>query len=161
MTENKHRQLLKRVTILCLLLMISVFLYVIFQGLLWSPNLSQEETYDTLSVGETQLFRYQQQRYWVTKLSDEQREQLSQLTGFVQTTGGCSISSFVCELDASSQRSGVLMQFVSQKPPQLHSNDLWFGGFVDPATGGVYDFLGRGYLSNPSVATQRLSTKPN
>jgi len=154
MTENKRRQLLKKATITGLLLIIMAFLYIIFKGLLWSPKLSQEESYQTLALGETRLVRYQQQRYWVTKLNNEQREQLSQLVKFIHISSGCSIQDNVCELDARSERSGVLVQFVSQRPAQLPSNTPWFGGFVDPASGSVYDLLGRGYLSN------RIKTPP-
>lgn len=162
MIENKRRQLLKKAMIFSILLMISAFLFVIFQGLLWSPKLSQEETYETLAKGETRLFRRQQKRYWVTKLTDKQREQLLQLAQFVhENTGGCSIKNIVCELDATSQRSGVLIQFVSLKPTQLPVTVQWFGGFIDPATGGIYDLLGRAYISNPEIAQKHLSAKPN
>lgn len=160
MSENKRRQLLKRATVTSLLLIIAVFLYIIFQGLFWSPTLNQAESYQTLLMGETQLIRKQQHRYWVTKISDKQREQLSQLMQFIDTNvGGCSIESLVCELDAESQRTGVTVQFVSQRPSRLPSTAPWLGGFVDPATGGVYDLLGRGYLSNPSAALRQLNQR--
>lgn len=162
MNENKRRQILKRATITCLLLIVFVFLYVIFQGLLWSPNLSKEEAYKDFSEGETRLVRNQQQRYWVTKISERQRQQFLQLGQFVHSNNEvCYRESSICEIDARSQRSGVLIQFVIQRPAQLPSNNLWFGGYIDPASGAVYDIFGRGYLSNSKMVTKILSTKPN
>lgn len=161
MNENKRRQILKRATLGCLLVIACAFFYVIFQGLLWSPKLNKEEAYQGFSIGETRLIRHKSQRYWVTKLSDQQRKALSELAKFVHIKSDCTPTSVICELDAKSQRSGVLVQHVLQKPAQLPSENLWFGGFVDPATKGVYDLLGRGYLSNPSVAIKSLSAKPN
>lgn len=157
MNENKRRRLLRNITFGGLLLIVGAFFGVIFQGLFWSPATDQETAYATLTTGETRMQRNQQQRYWVTKLSVQQHEQLLQLTRVVHQNVGCDSDSEFCAISAKAQRSGVLIQFVLQKPTQLPIDTVWFGGFVDPSTGGVYDLLGRGYLSNPRNALKELN----
>jgi hypothetical protein len=43
---------------------------------------------------------------------------------------------------------GVLFSHTERAPPQLPRSVKWYGGFVDPSTGSVFDQLGRAYLMN-------------
>ena len=45
------------------------------------------------------------------------------------------------------ERSGIEIVFSLDHPIQLASGVQWYGGFVDPTNGAVYDRLGRAYKS--------------
>jgi len=55
-----------------------------------------------------------------------------------------------CVLIASSKRVGINMHYTKKAPDRLGFDVLWYGGFIDPSTGVVYDFLGRVYQSQES-----------
>lgn len=134
------------------------FVFVLFRSLS-GPSLtgSSSSTFDDVAIGQTALRRNERQRVWVTRLSDVQRLQAKQLNTLVKDpTSGCNVQVIVCALNANTSRSGIELAFSERHPAQLKGGVLWFGGYVDPTTGGVFDRLGRSYKDVRSD-DQRLS----
>lgn len=48
---------------------------------------------------------------------------------------------------AETDRSGILVQYVSERPRRLSGDVPWHGGFVDPGGHAVFDVAGRRYRS--------------
>lgn len=123
------------------------FAFVLFRSLS-GPSLtsSSNGAFDNVLIGQTALRRLAKQRVWVTRLDELQRRQAGQLSGLVvDAQAGCSPSSQLCVIKAQSSRSGIDLVYLREAPEQLPSDIVWHGGFVDPASGGVFDFLGRAY----------------
>lgn len=133
------------------------FMFVLFRSLGGpSINSGSVDTYDDVVIGQTALRRNQNQRVWVTRLSDLQRQQLKQLDSLVkQADAGCHVQTIVCVINASTQRSGIELAFSERAPAQLNGQVLWFGGYVDPTSGAVFDRLGRAY-KNVRTTDNRL-----
>lgn len=134
------------------------FMFVLFRSL-GGPSVSGSplEVFDDVAISQTALRRYANQRVWVTRLSDRQRQQAGQLANLVkQSTLGCNASVVVCVLKSSTGVSGVDLAFSERLPAQLKGGTLWFGGFVDPTTGAVFDRLGRAY-KDVRTPDERLS----
>ena len=102
--------------------------------------------FSDIAIGETNLRRYQSQRVWVSRLSDAQRQKLTNLKPFLlEPNSGCALQSSVCVLLAATPKQSFEISYSLAPPPQLPSDVPWHGGFVDPTTGVVYDLLGRVY----------------
>lgn len=134
------------------------FMFVLFRSLGGPSHTSGSvATYDDVVIGQTALRRNQHQRVWVTRLSDIQRQQLKQLDEFVkQPDAGCHVQMIVCVVKASTSRDGIDVAFSERAPAQLSGQVLWFGGYVDPTTGAVFDRLGRAY-KNARSTDERLA----
>lgn len=134
------------------------FVFVLFRSVSGpSLNGSPSVVFDDVAVGQTTLRRNDFQRVWVTRLSDEQRQQAKQLNSLVKdSNSGCHAQVVVCVINASTSRSGIELVFSERHPAQLKGRVLWFGGYVDPTTGGVFDRLGRAYKDVRS-SDERLS----
>lgn len=130
-----------------LALLVLAFIFVLFRSLS-GPSLtsSPNAVFDNVVIGQTALRRLARERVWVTRLSSAQVRQAGELNAVVvDALVGCRPSAVLCVLSAKSSRSGIDLVYVATPPAQLPSDTLWYGGFVDPATGGVFDFLGRAY----------------
>lgn len=130
-----------------LILFVMAFVFVLLRSL-GGPSLAKNPNgkFDNVVIGQTAIRRSGQQRVWVTRLSKSQMRQAKQLDGLVVDPNvGCKPSFAVCVLAARSQRSGIDIVYLATAPTQLPTGVDWYGGFVDPATGGVFDFLGRAY----------------
>lgn len=128
-------------------LFVLAFVFVLFRSLS-GPSLTSSSgaTFDNVVIGQTALRRLAKERVWVTRLSPSQARQAGELnTLVVDALAGCRPRAVLCVLSAKSSRNGIDLVYVATPPAQLPSGLLWYGGFVDPATGGVFDFLGRAY----------------
>ena len=65
----------------------------------------------------------------------------------VNPDSGCALDVEICAVLAKTERSGIDIVFSIEHPVQLASGIKWYGGFVDPSNGSVYDRLGRAYKS--------------
>jgi len=123
------------------------FLFVLFRSVS-GPSLtsSPSNAFDNVVIGQTALRRSGGQRVWVTRLSEAQKRQVIKLNAFVvDRQSGCTVSNVLCLIKSESSRSGIDLVYSSSAPEQLPEDAAWFGGFVDPASGGVFDFMGRAY----------------
>ena len=110
------------------------------------------QQFEGLLVGESQLRRVNKQIVWVTYLSDIQKNNLASLTDAqVQLNNACDDAHQYCILLAETDRSGIQLQYTNTSPPQLPIELPWYGGFVNPANGAVYDLLGRAYVFQGTV----------
>ena len=137
------------------------FVFVLFRSL-GGPSAVSESTvlYDDVVLGQTALRRNDGSRVWVTRLSDLQRQQARQLDSFVkQADVGCNAHLIVCVIKSNTSQSGIDIVYSERMPVQLKSSTLWFGGFVDPTNGAVFDRLGRAY-KNVRSRDERLSLEP-
>ena len=125
------------------------FVFVLFRSL-DGPSLTSQPkvAFDDVQIGETAMRRVHNTRVWVTRLSPILRNQLAELDELVvNPSSGCALNVDVCPLLASTERSGIEIVFSLDHPIQLASGVQWYGGFVDPTNGAVYDRLGRAYKS--------------
>ena len=56
-----------------------------------------------------------------------------------------SIDADLCVIEAKTDRSGIDITFTAVAPRSVTSDIPWFGGYVDPTTGEIFDRLGRAY----------------
>ncbi len=142
-----NRQRLQRTIKLMFLGLILAFVFVLLRSLSGPSNFTNPKTlFDDVVIGQTAARRLGNQRVWVTRLSDEQRQQAKQLDNFlIDPMAGCDSLKDLCVLAAASNRAGIDITFTTNPPIQLSSKSVWFGGFVDPTTGEVFDRLGRAY----------------
>jgi len=126
----------------------------------WSPDFDLANEISEVTAGETRLVSLKGKRFWVTRFSEEQKEQMAKLEGLVHQDTVCRESEF-CIVNIETSRLGVIIRYSSEKPTQLASTYAWFGGFVNPDDGAVYDLMGRGYLTNSLGTATTISTMVN
>lgn len=142
------------------LFLILAFLYVLFRSLSGPSMITNPaKVFDDLQVGQTGLRRYQGERVWVTRLSLQQRSQADEVAEYVlEAESGCLVSLVVCAVSAKTLREGIEITFSQSTPAQLPSGVPWYGGFVNPNNGAVYDRLGRLYrLSSPRANVKQIA----
>ncbi len=123
------------------------FLFVLFSSLS-GPDLSSSKVklFDDIALGQTAIRRYDGERVWVTRLSDPQRKHALELApNLIDPSAGCSPAVVLCVLSAVTSRSGIEIVYSDKAPAQLPAQIPWYGGFVDPINGRVFDRLGRAY----------------
>jgi len=54
--------------------------------------------------------------------------------------------------------TGIDIVYLANAPSQLPKGAIWHGGFIDPATDAVFDFMGRTY-KNVETDDQRISLR--
>jgi len=109
-----------------------------------------------VAVGRAVLKRFKNEPVWVLNLSSKQISQTQQLDQFVIDPGtGCELNKVYCILVATTNRDGVYLQYTLKEPPQLLVGTPWYGGFVDPASGQIYDLIGRSYQQNKQQSKQQ------
>lgn len=143
---NKRKSLTQLIKIMFLLLGLC-FIFVLFSSISGPSKITNPKNlFDDVQLGETAMRRSGSVKVWATRLSSAQRAQASELDGYVlNANSGCDLKTEVCAVIAATQRAGIDIIFTEQAPKQLTSDTAWFGGFVDPATGDVFDRLGRAY----------------
>lgn len=146
MTFNK-RLLLGNIIRVMLIILVLAFALVLFRSLGGPSRTSPTNAaFDNVVVGQTALRRLGRERVWVTRLSSSQARQAQELDALVvKPSTGCDPSQTLCVISATSSRSGIDIVYLTEVPAQLPAGITWHGGFVDPASGGVFDFLGRAY----------------
>lgn len=151
---NEYRRVaLWRIIKMMLLMLLLAFVYILLSGSgVNAPHDGQQSTdeqelaiFDNINNSETVFRLYKGQRVWITRVSEAQRDQFVNLNTHVAATGGCLISADFCVLAANTDRAGINLSFVKSEPPQLPSDIPWVGGFVNPASGAVFDLWGRAY----------------
>jgi len=134
------------------LVLVMGFVYVLFRSLGGPSRVTTSENlFDDVVIGQTAARRLGNDKVWVTRLSSLHRNQASEVSGHVRdANAGCQIVEDLCVLKAATQRNGIDIIFTANAPDQLPSSKPWYGGFVDPTTGEVFDRLGRAYADNRS-----------
>jgi len=141
------RFILGRIIRFMLTLLLLAFLFILFRSLS-GPSLTStsNNALDNVVIGQTALRRLASQRVWATRLSALQLRQVNEISPFVMDSQvGCKITNAVCVVKAQSSRRGIDLVFVNDAPKQLPEGIAWYGGFIDPASGHVFDFMGRAY----------------
>jgi len=130
------------------------FAWIFFNGVFSKPNSSVAndkvvEVFESVPVGEAVVRRYKNKAVWVVHLSSKQIVDVKLANDYViAPKQGCDLTRLYCVLEANTERDGVKLQFTYNEPPQLESGTPWFGGFVDPSNGSIYDLIGRAYKQN-------------
>jgi len=155
MSASYRHQLLRIIKIFILLL-IAGFLFVLFKVGSWTPATNQLPDTSGLLQGQTAMFKVENKPYWVSRFSSQQLKKLATLKDHIHNGTGCKLEQALCWVTANTNRQGVLIRYSKQKPSNVKANQPWYGGFVNPANGAVYDLLGRGYLSNPIEAEKSI-----
>lgn len=151
------RKNLTRIVILLCAVVLFSFASILLNGTIFfvSPSVEKKSvhsSFDDLIIGETKLRRVGKRVVWVTLLSAMQKSNMQQLTaGLVDHNEGCDLSQVYCVLLADTKQSGISLRYTAAAPPQLPNTVPWFGGFVNPTNGAVYDLLGRAYLYQGKV----------
>lgn len=131
-----------------------MLLYVFFRGIGGSSRIAYQpkKVFDDVEVGQTAPRRLGSQRVWVTRLSTQQRQEAKAVEPWlVNPEEGCAVTATLCVLPAGSNRAGIDIVYTLAPPKFLAPDIKWFGGFVDPTTGAIYDRLGRAYENDKSV----------
>lgn len=144
-----------------LLACIAGFAGVFALGLLAPGRFSSTDVIDIggLPAGAGRLEAWNGRPIWVVHRSASQLQGLSELAGHVLEPGAGGsprIASPHRSLErdygvylAATDRSGILVQYVRERPGSLGSDVPWHGGFVDPGSEAVFDIAGRRYRSTP------------
>jgi len=146
---------------LMLIILVLAFLFVLFKSLGGpsSTSTNAASVFDSVVIGQTALRREGQERFWATRLSKLQRRQVSEINPWViDAESGCHPDVVLCIVSALSQRSGIDIVYLANAPSQLPKGAIWHGGFIDPATDAVFDFMGRTY-KNVETDDQRISLR--
>ncbi len=138
-------------------LLLFAFVYVMFKGLS-QPDMESslpgalvaQGEYSDIAPGETGLRKVGRMTVWVTRVDSQLLEQMELVSGSV-TGAGCAAELGLCFLSAATSMDGILISQADKAPPQLASSIPWFGGFVDPTNGAVFDRFGRAYKA-PTAA---------
>ena len=151
------RKNLSRIIVLMCAIVVLSFASILLNGTLFFVSTSDQENlsdeyFDGLIVGHPELRRIDQRLVWVTHLSTTQKASLGQLSvAQIRQGQACDIAQDFCVLLAETEQSGINLQYTPAPPAQLPSDLPWFGGFVNPLDGSVYDLLGRPYLYQGSI----------
>lgn len=131
------------------LLLILAFLLILVRGAMFSKN----DRAVGLSVnGVVSLENKKGNYYWLNHYSAAQlavREQLDE--SVVEPNAGCPVSLSVCSLSAETGRQGVRILYSQEMPSSLKADTLWYGGYINPVDGAVYDLFGRAYKFNKDI----------
>ncbi len=144
---------------LMFLALVLVFLFVLFRSLGGPSRIAvTANLFDDVVIGQTAPRRVGSDKVWVTRLSSAQRNQINSINDFViAPQAGCSLGAEVCVLGAATERSGIDVIYIAETPAQLPDSVPWFGGFVDPTTGAVFDRLGRAYRDSRVSGEGRIA----
>lgn len=138
------------------------FAYVLISSIGGPSNFSNpKELFDDVAIGQTAARRVGSDRVWVTRLSALTKTQANTVSSHtVDQEAGCDVNGELCVVLAATARSGIDIIYSEKAPIQLPPNVPWFGGFVDPSTGEVFDLLGRAYTATNKGRSQlRLAFK--
>ena len=126
--------------------LIAAFFFALLSSLRGpSLTIDSPKLFDDVELGETAMRRLDGKRVWVTRWTKQLVYELKQLDSYVQDESNCDLGVQLCVLSSETSRDGIEIRFVLSKPEALDKSQKWFGGFVDPVTGSVYDRAGRSY----------------
>lgn len=158
MSSSKKRQRLSFLVRGMLIMLVLGFAFIFFKGIsggnISQSNDSAESSVKaSLMLGQTALRRVAGRRVWITRLSETQRSEAGVIAPYlVAAASGCAVAESYCALSAATDQAGIELSFTEQTPTQLPSQTPWFGGFVNPINGAVYDRFGRAYKLDKRVA---------
>lgn len=133
-TINQRRILINLIKLMFGLLVLAFF-FILFRGLTVRAPIATQNTLSDIAVGDTVIRNIAGERLWVSHLSAQQQLALG-------ANNPCATRTF-CALLVTTQQAGIDLVFVKYRPDLLTTNEPWFGGFVDPYNGAVYDLAGR------------------
>ncbi len=154
-----NQQILITIIKLMFLVLVGGFVYILIKGaaqpdmhsrLVGSVELAAQPEFANIAPGETTLRRVNGAPTWVTRVDASLLAQMDEVPTQPNTTA-CALQTGLCFLNARTSVSGILFTYTDTAPPQLASSIPWFGGYVDPNNGNVFDRLGRAYALNESV----------
>ena len=138
------------------------FAYVLIRSLS-GPSLvaNPAAVFDDIEYGQTAPRRFQGQKVWATRLTPALRRQADTLKeNLLNPDSGCAPDVTLCVVSAKTERDGIEIVYTKNAPKQLSAAIPWFGGFVNPVNGAVYDRLGRAYRLPNSAQTPALPVLP-
>lgn len=137
----------------CAIAFAGIFVYGMF-----SPGLlSSGEVIDIggLPAGTARLDAWNGKPVWVVHRSARQLDLLQGLSDYVTAPdrgGHPGVNNLHRSLDgrygiylAATDRSGILVQYVRDRPDGLDATVPWHGGFIDPGSDAMFDAAGRRY----------------
>ncbi len=128
-------------------LLIIAFVFVLFKGSFTSDRqVEYQDAFAELQLGQATMLRYHGDRVWAAKLTARYHTDLKKVTD--QTIPACLMSVTICIVEAAIPNSSVELVYVTLRPDQLKNSVPWFGGYVNPISGHVYDLYARPYISN-------------
>lgn len=154
-----QKETLKNVIKFMLLILIMGFLYVLISST-GGPRkqIDVDMEFADIAMGQTAVRRVAGKKVWVTRLSSMQKNQIHSLNShMLDADAGCPLAVNVCVLLAATERSGIDIVFTADEPAQLPATVPWFGGFVDPTSGEVFDLMGRAYKHTSKVTKARTA----
>ena len=127
--------------------LVAFLFYVLLSSLSGPSNIGNTVTlYDDVMIGQTAKRRDGSERVWVTRLSKSQLSHATELDDFVVApTAGCSRNQVLCVILANTDSPGIDVVYSATSPNGFPAGVPWYGGFVDPSTGEVFDLFGRAY----------------
>lgn len=153
----KRRRLLRISVKSALLAAVAAFAGVFVYGM-FSPGVAPV---NTLAVGEmpeasARLVSWKGRPVWIVRRSSAQIETLAAATEFVSMPPDSgtpepvdgpyrSLTPEYGVYLADAGRSGILVQYMGERPDGLAADMPWRGGFVDPGSRAVFDLAGRRY----------------
>jgi len=134
----------------------AVFAGVFAYGLLGPAPVSEERIHvGSIPEGSGRLASWDGGRVWIVHRSPRQVEALEADDGASPAPGGgtpAPVDNEYRSVDrrygvylASTDRPGILIQYTRSRPDRLEAGRSWDGGFVDPASGALFDLAGRPY----------------
>ena len=160
------QSILKRVIKLMFAVLIGAFAYILIRGasqpdmqssLIDGAEIIEPREFEDIAPGETTLRRVNGTPTWITRVDAKLLDQM-QLVSSAVTGQACALELGVCLLNAKTSVDGILFSRTETAPPQLASSIAWYGGFVDPTNGFVFDRLGRAYLLNGGAQATPMRT---
>ena len=130
-----------------------VFVFIFLRGL-WPVEdglvEASQQRYEAINPGETKLLRGNAGNVWVTRFDSRTLAAYEVLSQAVEPEPRqCGAQSALCIIPAATDRIGILLRHVTERPAQLDDEIPWQGGFINPATSAVYDLFGRCYVATP------------
>lgn len=152
----KRRTLVRSLVKAGLLASVAAFAAVFVYGL-FSPGMLSDNTIELggMPEGSARLEAWNGKPVWIVRRSPRQLEAIAELSAHVATPAAADAAtvddphrSLQDEYGiylAATERQGILVQYVSDRPASLESSIPWHGGFVDPAGDALFDAAGRRY----------------
>lgn len=170
--EPRRRLILRRTSAYMAVIAGVAFAVVYLWGLLSPPGQRSGDVIDFggLAPGTAELAGWHGRAVWIVRRSPEMLAGLAAVTPHVlppatdNSTDDPVTRSLLPEYGvylAATDRTGVIVQFVSDRPRALAADLPWYGGFYDPATARCYDAAGRVYAATADAGATALRIPPH
>lgn len=136
--------------------LIAVFIFILVQGAMFTGK-GSSLTKALPAIGTVSLNNKKGMYYWINHYSDAQLSVRTKLDKWVvDAIEGCPESQSFCALSAETGQQGVRIIYSEQSPPLMKSDTPWFGGYINPVNGAVYDLFGRAYKFSAATTPASL-----